>query len=153
MTRKNHYLIVGATSVAQNVYEGLRRRGYAVTIIVPANVDHNYPAEADLIVGDATDHGTLERAGASSARAVLALRSDDAENAFIVLAIREISSSVQTIALVNHRRNLRRLQLLKPDVVFSPQQLAGELLASSLSNEMIDNEMVSHVLFGTAKTD
>jgi voltage-gated potassium channel len=149
--RKNHYLIVGATPVAQDVYEGLRKRGYAITVIVPANVEHTYPADADLIIGDATNHDTLVQAGTLTARAVLALRSDDGENAFIVLAIREISPTVRTIALVNQRRNLQRLKLLKPDVVFSPQQLAGELLASSLSNERIDNDTVTNLLFGTVE--
>jgi voltage-gated potassium channel len=149
--RKNHYLIVGATPVAQNVYDGLRKRGYTVTVIIPASVEHNYPTEADLIIGDATDHDTLARAGATTARAVLALRSDDGENAFTVLAIREVAPTVHTIALVNQRRNLQRLKLLKPDVVFSPQELAGELLASILSNETIDNDMVTRLLFSSAE--
>ena len=119
--------------------------------IAPDAIEPDAPLYGDGLGLDSID--MLEVSLVVSKRYGVQLRSDDAENAFIVLAIREISSSVQTIALVNHRRNLRRLQLLKPDVVFSPQQLAGELLASSLSNEMIDNEMVSHVLFGTAKTD
>ena len=148
--RKHHYLIVGATPVAHSVHDGLRKRGYAVTVIVPPGIDHNYPAGTDLIAGDATDHAVLERAGAATARAVLALRSDDAENAFIILAIRETAPSVRTVALVNHQRNLERLRLLKPDMVFSPQQLAGELLASTLNDEAIDKSVISHLLFGTA---
>lgn len=148
--RKHHYLIVGATPVAHAVHDGLRKRGYAVTVVVPAGVEHNYPATTDLIVGDATDHAVLESAGATTARAVLALRADDAENAFIILAIREIAPTVRTVALVNHQRNLERLRLLKPDMVFSPQQLAGELLASTLNDEPVDKSLISHLLFGTA---
>ena len=89
-----------------------------MTVVVPGGVEHNYPAATDLIVGDATDHAVLERAGAATARAVLALRSDDAENAFIILAIREIASSVRAVALVNQQRNLERLRLLKPTWCF-----------------------------------
>ncbi len=148
--RKHHFLIVGATPVAHAVHDGLRKRGYAVTVVVPAGVEHNYPAATDLIVGDATDHAVLESAGAATARAVLALRSDDAENAFIILAIREIAPTVRTVALVNQQRNLERLRLLKPDMVFSPQQLAGELLASTLNDEPVDKSVISHLLFGTA---
>ncbi len=134
-----------------------------MTVVVPAGVEHNYPATTDLIVGDATDHAVLESAGAATARAVLALRADDAENAFIILAIREIAPTVRTVALVNHQRNLERLRLLKPDMVFSPQQLAGELLASTLNDELagellastlndepVDKSLISHLLFGTA---
>ncbi|MGS0891108.1 voltage-gated potassium channel protein [Burkholderia stagnalis] len=147
--RKHHYLIVGATPVAHAVHDGLRKRGYAVTVVVPAGVEHNYAASTDLVVGDATDPTVLESAGAATARAVLALRSDDAENAFIILAIRELAPTVRTVALVNQQRNLERLRLLKPDMVFSPQQLAGELLASTLNDEPVDKSVISHLLFGT----
>jgi voltage-gated potassium channel len=150
--RKNHYLIIGVTPVALSVYTGLHKRGYPITVIVPPNVEHSYPREADLVVGDATDHATLDHAGAATARAVLIMRSDDAENAFIVLAIKELAPNVRTIALVNQQRNLQRLKLLKPDMVFSPQQLAGELLASSLSNETIDNDVITQLLFGATQT-
>jgi len=148
MTRKDHFLIVGASPIAHSVYEGLSKRGYAIVALVPPGLPHNYPASANLIVGDPSDMATLRSAGAGTARAVLALRSDDAENAFTVLAIRDLAPQVRTVALVNDSRNLQRLKLLKPDMLFSPQQLAGELLARTLSDETIDNALVSHLLFG-----
>ena len=146
--RKNHYLIVGASPIAHSVYDGLRKRGYSVTVLIPANVDHNYPEGTDVVTGDPSDTATLERAGAATARAVLALRADDSENAFNILAIKELAPQVRTVALVNDNRNLQRLRLLKPDMVFSPQQMAGELLARTLNDETIDNALVSHLLFG-----
>jgi len=149
VTRKDHFLIVGASPIAHSVHAGLRKRGYAVAVLVPANMPHSYPNDADLIAGDASDAATLKSAGAATARAVLALRADDAENAFTVLAIRDLAPRVRTVALVNDPRNLHRLRLLKPDMVFSPQQLAGELLARTLNEETIDNALVSRLLFGT----
>ncbi len=146
--RKHHYLIVGFTPVAHSVYDGLRARNCTVTVVVPADAEHHYPADADLVLGDATDAAVLERAGAPSARTVLALRGDDAENAFIVLAVRALAPAVKTVVLVNHPHNLERMQLLKPDVLFSPQQVAGELLASTLTDQTIDNSLVAHMLFG-----
>ncbi|KVD73539.1 voltage-gated potassium channel TrkA [Burkholderia ubonensis] len=146
--RKNHFLIVGASPIAHSVYDGLRKRGYSVTVLIPAGVPNNYPEDADLVTGDPSDTAALERAGANGARAVLALRADDAENAFTVLAIRDFARRIHTVALVNDHRNLQRLRLLKPDMVFSPQQLAGELLARTLNGETIDNALVSHLLFG-----
>lgn len=148
VTRKNHYLIVGASPLAHSVYAGLIKRGYTTTVIVAPNTPHNYPAETDLIVGDASDTATLHNAGAETALAALALRSDDAENAFVILAIKEIAPKVRTVALVNDSRNLQRLRLLQPDMVFSPQLLAGELLARTLNNETIDNTLIEQLLFG-----
>ncbi|WP_322031448.1 voltage-gated potassium channel protein [Paraburkholderia sp. J76] len=148
VTRKNHYLIVGASPLAHSVYAGLIKRGYTATVIVAPNTPHNYPVQADLIVGDASDTATLHNAGAQTALAALALRSDDAENAFVILAIKEIAPKVRTVALVNDSRNLQRLRLLQPDMVFSPQLLAGELLARTLNNETIDNTLIEQLLFG-----
>ncbi|CAB3797429.1 Voltage-gated potassium channel Kch [Paraburkholderia caffeinitolerans] len=151
VTRKNHYLIVGASPLAHSVYAGLKKRGYAVTVIVSPGTQHNYPPEADLVEGDASDTATLHHAGAETALSVLALRMDDAENAFVILAIKELAPKVRTVALVNDSRNLQRLRLLQPDMVFSPQLLAGELLARTLNNETIDNTLVEHLLFGKAQ--
>jgi voltage-gated potassium channel len=148
VTRKNHYLIVGASPLAHSVYAGLKKRGYEVTVIVAPNIPHTYPANADIVVGDASDTATLHNASAETALAVLALRMDDAENAFVILAIKELAPKVRTVALVNDSRNLQRLRLLQPDMVFSPQLLAGELLARTLNNETIDNDLISQLLFG-----
>ncbi|WP_043202799.1 voltage-gated potassium channel protein [Paraburkholderia acidipaludis] len=153
VTRKNHYLIVGASPLAHNVYAGLKKRGYAVTVIVAPNTPHTYPANADIVVGDPSDTATLHSASAETALAVLALRLDDAENAFVILAIKELAPKVRTVALVNDSRNLQRLRLLQPDMVFSPQLLAGELLARTLNNETIDNDLISHLLFGKEHAD
>ncbi|NLP65718.1 voltage-gated potassium channel protein [Paraburkholderia sacchari] len=151
VTRKNHYLIVGASPLAHSVYAGLKKRGYAVTVIVSPGTPHTYPPEADLVEGDASDTATLHHAGAETALSVLALRMDDAENAFVILAIKELAPNVRTVALVNDSRNLQRLRLLQPDMVFSPQLLAGELLARTLNNETIDNTLVEQLLFGKTR--
>lgn len=148
VTRKNHYLIVGASPLAHSVHDGLAARGYAVTVIVAPGTPHTYPERTDLVVGDASDIATLRSAGAETARAVLALRVDDAENAFVTLAIKELAPAVRTVALVNDSRNLQRLGLLQPDILFSPQLLAGELLARTLNNETIDNTLIDKLLFG-----
>ncbi|MFX1674683.1 voltage-gated potassium channel protein [Paraburkholderia sp. A2WS-5] len=148
VTRKNHYLIVGASPLAHSVYAGLKKRGYAVTVIVSPGTPHTYPPDADLVEGDASDTATLHHASAETALSVLALRMDDAENAFVILAIKELAPNVRTVALVNDSRNLQRLRLLQPDMVFSPQLLAGELLARTLNNETIDNTLIEHLLFG-----
>ncbi len=84
--RKQHIIIAGVTPLAQNVYTALRARGHEVTVIVAPESSHVYPEGTDLIVGDATDTAVLEAAGAHDALYILALRSDDSENAFIVMA-------------------------------------------------------------------
>ena len=107
--RKNHIIIAGATPLALSVYDGLRRRGDEVTVIVPAGVPQEYPATADLIEGDPSSVEVLRAAGVTRARYVLALRDDDAENAFIVLATQEATAGqgAKTVALVNTSKHLK----------------------------------------------
>ena len=108
--RKNHIIIAGATPLALSVYDGLRRRGDEVTVIVPAGVPQEYPATADLIEGDPSSVEVLRAAGVTRARYVLALRDDDAENAFIVLATQEATAGqgAKTVALVNTSKHLEK---------------------------------------------
>lgn len=147
VTRKNHYVIVGTSSIAYSVYQGLKKRGCALTMIVAPNVEHNYPENADVVIGDPSDSQTLHRAGIATARVALALRNEDAENAFVILAIKEEAPQVKTVALVNDAKNLQRIKRLQSDMVFSPQLLAGELLARTLNQETIDSDLIASLLF------
>ena len=57
---------------------------------------------ADIVVGDANNLEVLQRAGAPQARAVLAMRADDSENAFIVLAVKELGGKVWVVKAQIH---------------------------------------------------
>ena len=148
--RKNHIIIAGVTPLAQSVYRTLRERGIRATVIVPPDGAHNYPEDADLMEGDATDAATLRLAGAADAKYVLALRSDDAENAFIVLAAKETGGpDLQTVALVNTAVHLNKIRQVAPDIVFSLQSLGAEILARTVSGQPIDNNLITELLFSS----
>jgi voltage-gated potassium channel len=150
--RKNHIIIAGATPLALSVYEGLRRRGDEVTVIVPTGVAQEYPAAADLIEGDPSSAEVLRNAGVARARYVLALRDDDAENAFIVLAAKEATgdTGAKTVALVNTSKHLEKIRRVQPDLVFSVQLLGAELLARAISGEPMDSQTITDLFFTKA---
>ncbi|MCY1199801.1 Voltage-gated potassium channel Kch [compost metagenome] len=150
--RKNHIIIAGATPLALSVYDGLRRRGDEVTVIVPAGTAQEYPAAADLIEGDASSVEVLRNAGVARARYVLALRDDDAENAFIVLAAKEATgdTGAKTVALVNTSKHLEKIRRVQPDLVFSVQLLGAELLARAISDEPMDSQTITDLFFTKA---
>ncbi|MCW0209319.1 voltage-gated potassium channel protein [Achromobacter veterisilvae] len=150
--RKNHIIIAGATPLALSVYDGLRRRGDEVTVIVPAGTAQEYPAAADLIEGDASSVEVLRNAGVARARYVLALRDDDAENAFIVLAAKEATgdTGAKTVALVNTSKHLEKIRRVQPDLVFSVQLLGAELLARAISGEPMDSQTITDLFFTKA---
>jgi voltage-gated potassium channel len=140
MQRSDHYVIVGKTALGYNTYKELRARGQQVTFIHDKSSEESADAELDVVVGNPSDLEVLRRAGAERARAVLALSEDDAENAFVVLAMRELAENVKTVAVVHHTRNLASVKRVHPDLIVSPQILGGELLAMALSGEEINTD-------------
>ena len=75
---------------------------------------------------------------------------DDSDNAFVVLAVREISTTIKTVVAVNDARHLARIRLVHPDIVIAPQVLGGELAAKILCGEEVSSDFVlSSVLHQT----
>lgn len=147
--RKDHYIVAGASPLALSVYHGLKTRGEAVTVIVPAHIAHEYPPGTDLISGDPSNADELVKAGAAKSKYILALRDDDAENAFIVLAAKEVAgANTKTISVVNASKNLQKIKRVQPDMVFSLQTLGSELLVRTLKGEPIDNKLITALFFG-----
>lgn len=153
--RKNHIIIAGATPLALSVYQGLRARNEEVTVIVPTGMAHDYPAATDLIEGDPSSVDVLHVAGVARARYVLALRDDDAENAFIVLAAKEATGAdgAKTVALVNTSKHLEKIRRVQPDLVFSVQLLGAELLTRAINGEPMDSQAITDLFFAKPSAD
>lgn len=152
VSRKNHFVIIGRSTLAFNIFRRLQERDVPITVVVQAGHELPYPGGTDLLIGEATsDSDLLHAAGVPSARMVLILRDDDAENAFAVLAVKEIAPHVRTLAVVNDPRNLEKIRRTQPDMVFAPQLLGGELLIRTLFGETVDNELINRLLFPVAR--
>ncbi len=145
--RHDHFVILGSSSLAYTMWRDLHERGVPVCVVVTPGRPSPFPAEADVVLGDASTNEVLEEAGVPRARAVLTLRDDDAENAFAVLAVKELAPGVKTIAGVNDARHLAKIRRVQPDLLFAPQVLGSDLLVRTLFDEPIDNDTVSRLLF------
>lgn len=142
MNRENHYIIIGNTPLAYNTFRELTRRKQPVTLIFAQPPAEGEFEGADVVVGDANNLEVLEKAGAKAARAVLALRNDDSDNAFIVLAVKELECAAKTVVAINDGKHLDRVRRVQPDILLAPQVLGGEILAMALSGEPIDSDYV-----------
>jgi voltage-gated potassium channel len=153
--RKNHVIVCGTTPLAMNVIAGLLARGQHVTAIDLPNSTHQYPAHTDVLVGDATTLDVLKEAGLEQAQYLLALKDDDSENAFIILAAKELAgnSSVKTVSVVNETVHLSKIQRVHPDIIFSPQMLGSEILTRTLAGEVIDSKVIMDLFFKSTKSD
>lgn len=150
MKRENHFVVIGNSPLAVNTWRELARRGRPVTrILREAPEEGADTRDLDLVVGDPSMTDTLREAGADKAEAVLAMLADDSENAFCILAVRELGGTARTVAAVNDARHLTRVKLVQPDVVIAPQVLGGELTAMLLSGEQVTPEFVMERVFQT----
>lgn len=147
MKREHHFIVIGNGPLAINTARELARRGHPVTRILRTTPDDIESRDADIVVGDPSNNEVLREAGADKAEAVLAMMTDDSENAFVILAVKELDGSARTVAAVNDSAHLSRVKLAQPDVVISPQVLGGELIAMVLSDEEVTPDFVMKHVF------
>ena len=142
MKREKHFVVIGRTALAVNTWRELARRGRAVTRVVRAIPEGTDLEDVDMVVGDPGNVDVLREAGVEHAQAVLAMMDDDSENAFAILAAREIGGGARTVASLNEAHNRNRIKLAQPDVLIAPQLLGGELLAMLLTGEEVTSDFV-----------
>ena len=149
MARKNHYILVGVGSLAQNVYKSLTDRGEHVTVVCAPGSQHDLPEKADLIEGDPSAASTLKIAGAGEAKYIVTLCETDAEIVFTILAAKEVAGDdTQIIALVNETRNMPKVKRVSPTMVLSLPLLGSELLVRTLQGDQINNDLITEMFFG-----
>lgn len=147
MKREKHFIIVGNTALAINTWHELTKRGRSVTRVLRKTPDDDELGDVDVVIGDPSNVKVLRQAGADRAEAVLAMLDDDSENAFVVLAVRELHGSARTVAAVNDAHHLDRIKLVQPDVTIAPQVLGGELMAMLLTGEQVTPDFVLQRVF------
>lgn len=153
MKREKHYVVIGNTPLAVNTWRELAKRGLPVTRLLRETPEEGQLKDVDFVVGDPSMTDVLRQAGADRAEAVLAMLVDDSENAFVVLAVKELGGSARTVAAVNDARHLGRVKLVQPDVVVAPQVFGGELIAMLLAGEQVTPDFVMQRVFQRSATD
>jgi voltage-gated potassium channel len=152
MERTNHFVVIGGTPLAYNTYRELKKRKREVVLVMPQAPTSGDIDPEDLVVADTNSLETLRRAGADQAQAVVAMRADDSDNAFTVLAVRELKGKAKTVVAINDSKHMDRIKLVQPDIVIAPEVLGGELLAMILSGEEITREFVLDRVFRPGRT-
>ncbi len=147
MKREKHFVVIGNTSLATNTWRELTRRGRPVTRLLRRQPDDIDLEGVDVVIGDPGNAEVLRLAGVDRAQAVMAMMDDDSENAFAILAARELGGGARTVAALNDGRHHNRIKLAQPDVVIAPQLLGGELLAMMLTGEEVTPDFVMKSVF------
>jgi voltage-gated potassium channel len=153
--RKNHVIICGSTPLALNVYRNLKAKQELVTVVVSPDRVHLYPESTDFVQSDdPSSTEALVEAGVKDASFVLALREDDSDNAFIVLAVKSFPDCrAKTVAMVSMTQNVEKVRRVHPDILLSPQLLGAELLSRALLGEPLDSSIIPDLFFAKHGSD
>jgi voltage-gated potassium channel len=126
-----HYIVCGYGRVGRQVALDLLDHA-AEIVVIDHNPMHREAATADgvaYIEGHASDDDVLTQAGIERAAAVIACVDSDAENIFIALSARELSSQVKVIARASAEDAERKLLRAGANEVISPYKISGTEMA------------------------
>ena len=157
MIRKGHFIVCGTSVMAMGTISQLLQKNLGVTVVTSRSkeefdqFEQKMGWEVDCVFGDATDNAVLKSAGVMDCQALLALSSDDATNAFIVLTARDMNADIKTVLVVNDAKNMNKIRQVKANVVLSPQLLGSEILASVLSGETLDQQKLAAMLLSSGE--
>ena len=144
---KEHYVVIGGTPMAVNVYQGLKKRELPVAVICQENHRSHYPEKDNIVTGDPTSSALLASANVKHAKCVLIMTDSDSLSTFALLGVRELAgSTVKTVVLVNQESNMDKIRLLHPDMIFSLSTLGSEVLMQVLCGEAISSDSISDML-------
>jgi voltage-gated potassium channel len=127
----DHFIVCGYGRVGRQVTRDLRA-GHAQVVVIDPNPANRETAQHDgvaYIEAQASHDEVLLHAGIERAHAVIACVDSDAENIFIALTARELSSEVRVIARAAIEETERKLIHAGADEVISPYTMAGSEMA------------------------
>jgi voltage-gated potassium channel len=132
-----HVIICGFGRNGQQAAQTLRYHAHQFVVIEknPELLESMVSDHPDLLYvhGDGTDDEVLKRAGIDRAKALISALPTDADNVFIVLSARSLSSSIQIISRASHSHSTAKLKKAGADNVIMPDRIGGTHMATLVS--------------------
>ncbi|MFB6133343.1 MAG: NAD-binding protein [Halanaeroarchaeum sp.] len=128
---EDHVLVLGYGDMSEPILDEL---GDATIVVVTPDADRATELRdrgIDVVTGDPSDDDTLERVGIESASAAVVATNSDPDDAFAVMAARQLAPDVRIVAAATDRDNVTKLRRAGADTVISPQVLGAHLLVQS----------------------
>ncbi|HTJ43708.1 MAG TPA: potassium channel protein [Kofleriaceae bacterium] len=135
---KDHIIVCGTGSTGRHIVEELIKTLQPVVAIdrnlevLKEIADTNPKADYAYILGDATDDDTLNAAGLTQARGVVAALSSDKDNLYVVVSARQINPQCRIIARCAELGHVEKIKRAGADGVVSPNFIGGMRMASEM---------------------
>jgi voltage-gated potassium channel len=119
---KDHILVCGHSSETDLLIDFLQERGQAFVVI---SRDKDYveslrQENVNVVMGDPATEEALLSAKIETAKTLVAIHDDDAENAFIVITAKEIRPDIFIIAMASLPENIPKLKKVGANNVVAP---------------------------------
>lgn len=125
----DHVIVCGWGRVGRAIADELVAE--ATPFVVVDRDAHRVEAtELPVVVGDATEDRTLEEAGLSRARALVAALDSDAGNLFVTLSARSLRPDLFIVARARVEDSEEKLRRAGADRVVNPQSIGGVRIAA-----------------------
>ncbi|MBI5947095.1 MAG: NAD-binding protein [Chloroflexi bacterium] len=130
---EDHYILCGFGRVGREIAKELRERGARFVIIeqTPAQAEVARAFGYLVVEGDGSQDITLNRAGISRARCLLAASDSDSGNTYITLTAKSMNPHCYIVARVGYPHNEEKLRLAGADRVLSLYSLGGRRMVLS----------------------
>ncbi len=138
---ENHVIVVGYGRNGQQTVQDLLENKQDFIVI---EKDHNLilnnnNKEIRFYEGDATEDETMLEVGIRKARALVTTLPTDADNLFVVLTARSLSSEINIVSRASNESTARKLEMAGVNNVIMPEKVGGSHMASLVTKpDLVD---------------
>jgi voltage-gated potassium channel len=135
---RGHIIVCGHGRVGRTICQELTSERVPFVVIErdPDQAEQLAEKGFRVVVGDATEDETLERAGVRRARGLVAVAARDVDNLYIVMSAREMCArdnpGLMIVSRASDVRELRKIRTAGADQVISPYNIGGVRIAQAL---------------------
>ncbi len=139
---RHHYIVCGMGRMGSTICRHLHERGKPF-VVIDSNEEQlrNRCTEGEwlYVVGDATDDKALRQAGIERARALATVLPTDADNVYVVLSARLLSSKLEIIARASGDSAAEKIKRAGANRVVSPYSTGAEKIARFMLNPSVED--------------
>ena len=135
---RGHIIVVGGGRVGQQVAEELRRVGRTVVLVDkdPQRIARLTEAGFLALARDAMDEDALAEAGVAHTAGVVLALPDDAQNLYVLFAVRDVAPDAIIVARAESDRAEKHLRAMGVQRIVMPTIVGGKRLARLLSRPL-----------------
>jgi voltage-gated potassium channel len=132
MKLDGHYIICGNGRIGSLVWKEFQKSGKPFVVVDsdPQALEILEKEHIPFVFGDATQEETLERAGISRAKGLIATAVSDVSNVYITLISKELNPKIFVLARAETEDSIRNLKRAGADRVVSPYLIGGQYMAN-----------------------